>query len=140
MKILLAVDGSPISARAAKHAAKLVTQLADPAQLILFNADPPMLQAVAVKVGLETVQRHHAENGQHAIRAARTVLKRAHVEFSERLAVGEPAEAIVKAAKAERCDLIVMGTHGQGGLQRLLLGSVASKVIALTDLPVTVVR
>ena len=48
--------------------------------------------------------------------------------------------AIIQAAKAERCDLIVMGTHGQGALQRLLLGSVASKVIAQTDIPVTVVR
>lgn len=140
MKILLAVDGSPMSTRAARYAAKLVTQLATPAQLILFNADPPMLQAVAVKIGADTVKRIHTENGQHAIRGARAALKRARVEFSEQLAVGDPAEAIIKAAKAERCDLIVMGTHGQGGLQRLLLGSVAGKVIAQTEIPVTVVR
>ena len=140
MKILLAVDGSPMSTRAAKHAARVAAQLATPAQLVLFNADPPMMQAVAVKIGLEATRRIHAENGQHAIRAARTALKRAHVQFSERLAVGDPAGAIIKAAKAERCDLIVMGTHGQGALQRLLLGSVASKVIAQTDIPVTVVR
>ena len=99
-----------------------------------------MMQAVAVKIGLEATKRIHAENGRHAIRAARTALKRARVGFCERLAVGEPADAIIKAAKAERCDLIVMGTHGQGALQRLLLGSVASKVIAQTDIPVTVVR
>lgn len=140
MKILLAVDGSPMSTRAAKYAARLTAQLATPAQLILFHADPPMLQAVAVKIGLESVKRIHTENGQHAIRAARTALRRARVEFSERLTVGEPAESIVKVASAERCDLIVMGTHGQGALQRLLLGSVASKVIAHTDIPVTVVR
>lgn len=140
MKILLAVDGSPISTRAARHAAKLVAQLATPAQLVLFNADPPMMQAVAVKIGLEAARRIHAENSQHAIRGARAALKRARVPFTETLAVGDPADAIVKAAKAARCDLIVMGTHGQGALQRLLLGSVASKVIAQADVPVTVVR
>ena len=140
MKILLAVDGSPMSTRAARHAAKLLAQLAAPSQLILFNADPPMMQAVAIKIGLEAAKRIHAENSQHAIRGARAALRRARVEFSERLVVGEPADAIIKAAKAERCDLIVMGTHGQGALQRLLLGSVASKVIAQTDIPVTVVR
>ena len=140
MKILLAVDGSPMSTRAARHAAKLVAQMAAPAQLILFNADPPMMQAVAIKIGVEAARRIHTENGQHAIRGARAALKRARVAFSERLVVGEPADAIIKAAKAERCDLIVMGTHGQGALQRLLLGSVASKVIAQTDIPVTVVR
>ena len=53
---------------------------------------------------------------------------------------GNPASCIVTAADVDRTDLIVMGTHGQGALQRLLLGSVASKVIAQTDIPVTVVR
>lgn len=140
MKILLAVDGSPISTRATKYAAKLVTRLAEPAELILLNADPPLLQAVAVKLGLLAVNRYHAENGQYAIRAARTALKRAQVPFIERLVVGEPAETIAKEARKERCDLIIMGSHGHGALQRILLGSVASKVLAHTDIPVTVVR
>ncbi len=80
MKILLAVDGSPISTHAAKHVVKLARQM------------------------------------------------------------GEPAEAIVRHAKTGRFDLIVMGTHGRGPLQALLLGSVAGKVIAHGDTPVTVVH
>ena len=140
MKILLAVDGSPISTRAAKYAVALVRQLAEPAELMLFHADPPLLQAVAVKLGLEAVQRYHAENSKFAIKAARAALTRAQVPFIEMLVVAEPAEAVVRQAKKGHFDLIVMGSHGRSALQGLLLGSVAGKVIAHCDTPVTIVR
>lgn len=140
MKILVAVDGSDIGTRAARHAAKLASQLATPPELVLFNADPPMMQAVAVKIGIEEAHRIHAENGQYALRGARAALKRAQAHFSELLVVGEPAEAIVREAKKGRYDLIVMGTHGRGALEGLFMGSVARKVIAQTNVPVTVVR
>src|SRR5688572_30994231 len=112
MKILLAVDGSPISLRAAKFVAKLAKQLAEPPDVILFNADPPLMQAVAIKLGLQAAARYHAENGAYAVKAARAALKRAHVAFTEKLVVSDPAPSIVKTAKAERCDLVVMGSHG----------------------------
>ncbi|MCW5881672.1 MAG: universal stress protein [Anaerolineae bacterium] len=53
---------------------------------------------------------------------------------------GDPAEAILAAARDNAADLIVMTTHGRGGLRHLLLGSVAEKVIAASPLPVWVVR
>jgi nucleotide-binding universal stress UspA family protein len=68
------------------------------------------------------------------------LLKRAHLDFGELQVVGEPAEAIVREAKRGRYDLVVMGTHGRGALEGLLLGSVARKVIAQSPVPVTVVR
>jgi nucleotide-binding universal stress UspA family protein len=140
MKILLAVDGSPISTRATKHAIKLMRLFAEPSHLVLFHADPPLLQAAAVKLGIEAVQRYHAENNRFAIKAAHAALTRAQVPFTEMLVVAEPAEAIVKQAKKGRFDLIVMGTHGRSALKGLLLGSVAGKVIAHGETPVTVVR
>lgn len=140
MKILLAVDGSPVSTHATKFAIKLVRELAAPSELVLFHADPPLLQAAAIKLGVEAVQRYHAENNQFAIKSAQATLNRAKVTFTEKLVVAEPAEAIVKQAKKGRFDLIVMGTHGRGALKGLLLGSVAGKVIAHGTTPVTVVR
>lgn len=140
MKILLAVDGSPVSSHAVKHVVKLARQLAAPAELILFHADPPLMQAVAVKLGVEQLSRYHADNSRHATKAARAALARAQVPFTELLVVGEPAEAIVRHAAKIRAEVIVMGTHGHGALQGLLLGSVATKVIAHGDIPVTVVR
>ena len=53
---------------------------------------------------------------------------------------GLPYEEIVGAAAQERADLIVMGTHGRGGIDRALLGSVADRVIRLAPCPVVTVR
>jgi nucleotide-binding universal stress UspA family protein len=53
---------------------------------------------------------------------------------------GAVADRIVRAARARRADLIVMGTHGRTGVSRLLLGSVASRVIATSPCPVLTVR
>ena len=140
MKILLAVDGSPVSAHATKHVIKLARLLAETPEVLLFHADPPLLQAAAVKLGVEAVQRYHSENSRFAIKAAHAALTRAQVKFTELLVIAEPAEAIVQQAKKARVDLIVMGSHGRGALKGLLLGSVAGKVIAHGDTPVTVVR
>jgi nucleotide-binding universal stress UspA family protein len=56
------------------------------------------------------------------------------------LAEGRPADEILRLAKATRCDLLVMGTHGRTGLRRMLLGSVAEQVLRRAPCPVLTVR
>jgi len=58
------------------------------------------------------------------------------VPVSQKIVVGEAASTILDLAEQEKCDLIVMGTHGRRGLPRLLLGSVAQKVVARASCPV----
>lgn len=140
MKILLAVDGSPVSRRAVQYAIRLSKQLAKPAVVTLFSADMPLLRAATAKLGADAVREYHADNGEHAVRDARALLKRAKLPFRELLLIADPAEAIVREAKAGKHDLVVMGTRGRGALEGLLLGSVARKVIAQSSVPVTVVR
>ena len=140
MKILVAVDGSPISTNAVKFAIKLTRELAEPAKLTLFHADPPLLNAVARKLGADALKRYHDENSKFATKVARATLNRAHVAFDEELKVDEPAEAIVRYAKSGGFDLIVMGSRGRSALSGLLLGSVTSKVIAHCNIPVTIAR
>ena len=130
MKILIAVDGSPVSKRAIQHAVRLAKALSDPPELVLFHADAPMMKAVAIELGAEQVRRMHEENSRLATRDGRAVLKRAQLPFGE----------LLVEAKRGRYDLIVMGTHGRGALEGLLLGSVARKVLAQSPVPVTVVR
>ena len=53
---------------------------------------------------------------------------------------GSPAQEIVDVARSEQADLVIMGTHGRGGMSRVLLGSVADRVIRLAPCPVLTVR
>jgi len=66
--------------------------------------------------------------------------RKAHVPASAVLLDGWAAEQIARTAKARGAGLIVMGTHGRAGMRRLLLGSVAQRVIALAPCPVLTVR
>lgn len=140
MKILLAVDGSKSSERAARHVVQLATQLVQPPRLTVLNVDLPLLKAAAAKMGARAVAEYHASNADYALRNVRRVLGRAKLEFAEQAVVGDPAPAIVKAIEANKADLAVMGSRGMTALKNLLLGSVASKVLAQSSVPVTLVR
>ena len=62
------------------------------------------------------------------------------VTTSVLLRAGEPADQIIRAARSEKADLIVMGTHGRRGLTRLFMGSVAQRVVGLAPCAVVTVR
>jgi nucleotide-binding universal stress UspA family protein len=63
-----------------------------------------------------------------------------HDTWQVEIAAGHPADAIVRVAEKRNADLIVMGTHGRTGMQHVLLGSVAEKVVRLASCPVLTVR
>lgn len=140
MKILVAVDGSDISLRAVKHARTLARKMAKPARIFLVAVDPAPFPGVETRIGREAMQRLHAESHERMLAPARRALARSQADVRELPVVGEPAEAILEAARTHKADLVVMGSHGRGAVKGILLGSVSSKVIAQTDLPVTIVR
>jgi nucleotide-binding universal stress UspA family protein len=76
----------------------------------------------------EEFERWAARAGEHGV-TARTVLR-----------TGSPYQEIVGVATDEHADLVIMGTHGRGGVSRLLLGSVADRVIRFAPCPVLTVR
>lgn len=140
MRILLAVDGSPVAARAARFVVRLASKLKEEPDVVLLNADEPLLQSVAVHLGVKGVEKYHADNGKLALKTAKTVLNRASVAYEEQLRVGDPAETIVKYANSSKCDLVVMGSHGRNAFKSLFLGSVTIKVLTHCEVPVTIVR
>jgi nucleotide-binding universal stress UspA family protein len=82
-------------------------------------------------------QDHHAE----ALTHLRDLLPMTFAgTWEAEVAVGSPAETIVHIAHERAVDLIVMGTHGRTGLQHVLLGSIAEKVVRLAPCPVLTVR
>jgi nucleotide-binding universal stress UspA family protein len=75
-----------------------------------------------------------------ALKQALSKCKGANVSFKPMAKTGQVAKTIVEVAGEEGVDQIVMGTRGLGGVQGLLLGSVATQVIHLADVPVTLLK
>ena len=81
------------------------------------------------------------EHNEEALTQLRDLMPAAfHGSWEAEVAAGHPAETIVRVAEERKADLIVMGTHGRTGLQHVLLGSVAEKVVRLAPCPVLTVR
>lgn len=140
MNILLAIDGSDASERAARHVVQLSRQLAEPPVLTVINVSAPLLKAASSKLGRKATAEYHASNSEYAVHKARRVLGRAKLAFDEVFLVGDAAQEIARAAGTHDADLIVMGSRGQTTLKGLLLGSVVSKVLAQSKVPLTVIR
>jgi nucleotide-binding universal stress UspA family protein len=91
-------------------------------------------------VTLEHMRELAAEQSRPIIDAAAARLEVAAIGHTVEMLEGDPAEVIARRARELDCDAIVMGTRGKGRIANLIIGSVATKVIHLTTLPVTLVK
>src|SRR3954463_13843595 len=145
MKILVGVDGSPQSLAAldsfTKHlrwfresaasSTKLWRCFGESAPFPLLSPPPPLPYQRAVSwAGHEAVHAYYDEESEEALTPARKLLTDLGIPFSVEKRVGDAAEEIVGCAAAGQFDLVVMGTHGRTSLANLVLGSVATKVLA----------
>jgi len=132
---MLATDLGPASAAATDHAIEITSRLE--ARLLVTSVvgpegqkrDGPGRRIDQVRAGLEAGVQSIVQRA----RAAGTVATFLVWE-------GDPGEAIVNAAEAEDVDLIVVGSHGRGPVERFLLGSVSDFVVRHAGCPVLVVR
>ncbi len=130
-KILLAVDGSPSAEYAAQYLAAYARMLGPGMVTILHVRTPPAGQPAAAG---------HSGHEMETVETARNVLKDAGIPFTWRSEPGEPAQTISRIATEELADEIVMGSRGLGHWKGLVVGSVASRVLQQSDVPVTIVR
>ena len=140
MKILVPVDGSSCSTRAVRYVVKHLRDFGKNCRVAVLYVDPPTIDRVSKYVSAEDLALLHDTSATAALRPAKRILARARVTFRERRLVGEAGAGIARAAGEERSDLIVMGSHGRGALKSLLLGSVVTRTLALSRVPVLVVR
>ena len=139
LKILVPVDGSACATKALEF---VITRLAaSGAEIHLLNVQDPM-DAVQ-KVTCWTAEQCallQQQAGETALASARKQLEAAGVPYTAEVASGPVAQTIEDYARDWQCDLIVMGTRGMGAIGNLVLGSVANKVVHLSNLPVTLVK
>ncbi len=138
-RILMAVDGSQSSLRAVRHVITLAGK-AGPFELHLLTVAPEISEDSVDVLGREEVDRGLMQEGKSALVHAHRLLDEAGLAYSSHIEVGRPSQVIATFAHENACDQIVMGTHGKGTARSVVVGSVAMRVVALADVPVTVVK
>ncbi|MEO8040614.1 MAG: universal stress protein [Betaproteobacteria bacterium] len=140
-KILIAVDGSENSLRAVRHVIAEKDVYREPLSAVLITVQPPVVSgAVKMFLNAEQIEHHYREQGEAALAGARDLLAAAGIPVEHRILVGDVAQTIVRVAKDQGCAQIVMGTRGRGSVAGMILGSVATRVIALADVPVLLLK
>jgi len=141
-RVLVPVDGSPSSERAINYMIQKRSRYRDPHEfeVHLLNVQHPFPGDVSMFIDHDQIKQYHHDEGIKALQSARDALDRAQVPYVFHIGVGDPAEIIAHYAREKECDQIIMGTRGHGRIAGLLLGSVATKVIHLSDVPVLLVK
>jgi len=166
-RILVPLDGSPLSAAVLPHVEKLISETNAEVTLLIVADSTAPIGSVTVgsgdvqdmvsspTVGQPILERRtvirEGETQPQAEKRIKDELETYLAEAASKLAAkgiltaqtvlfGDPVEKIVDHAKGERFDVIAMATHGRSGLARLLAGSVASRVLERADIPVLLVR
>lgn len=141
--VLIATDGSSLSGRAVEHGVGLARALGADVTLLtvserfhVFALDAEQLEETAASFR-EHMKEHALKTLSEAAEAAQVAgLEAAQIHLED----DEPYQAIIRTAERRGCDLIVMASHGRGGVSALLLGSETLKVLTHSKIPVLVVR
>ena len=137
-RILLPTDGSPEMVGVVDHAVDLA-ESHDARLRAMYVVDTASIAELPMEASFDTVSALPDQEGQEAVAKVEAIAA-GRVPVSSVVVDGSPAREIVREAGEADCDVIVMGTHGRGGIDRLLLGSVAERVIRMAPVPVMTVR
>ena len=138
-KILIPCDGSDNGLRVVRYAASLAIRLSD-VQLELLNVQEPFPHKVHAALAEQEIARWQAGEADLILQPARQILDAEEVQYQVRSRVGSPANEIALHVHETQCDAIIMGTRGLSPIVNLVIGSVATKVIYLVDVPVTLIK
>lgn len=139
MKILLAVDGSPYTKKMLAYLA--ANELFSPKnEYVVFTAQMMLPSQARAALGKELVAKYYEDEGQKVVAPVTKFLERRGVKAKASWKIGNPGELIAKLADEGKFDLVVMGSHGHGALMNLMVGSVATRVLANCKVPVLIVR
>lgn len=139
-KLLVPVDSSENSIRALDYAIGLAKQFGLELRLVNAQEEPIVYGGAEVYLTEEKARQLLHEHSEELIKPAVDRARTAGVRFTSAIIVGDVATAIASQAEQNGCDGIVMGTRGMSAIGNLLMGSIATKVIHLSKLPVTLVK
>jgi len=144
-KILIPIDGSELALKAVATGVKLASELG--AQVIFLHAKAPYIAPYAAEVALmdsktqEMFERGISEDSDRILDDAKKVANAAGVANQSVSAVSSRPEVFIEKTVNEMgCDLIVIGTHGRGAVGRFVMGSVTTRLLPISSVPVLVYR
>ena len=139
-KLLVAFDGSNSAVRALRHAIAVAQEHPSVSIHLVVAYEDPIYTDTAVSFPYEAFVEMEVARGAKVLERGVKLLTEAGVPYATEILRGPIASTIAERAEALRCDSIVMGTRGMTAFKNLVLGSVATKVIHASQLPVTLVK
>ena len=141
MKILHPTDFSECAAEAEAVASDFARKLGGELVLVQVLVEAPLYsEGFISRRDVRNVYDAQRKWSEETLEARAEQLRQSGVKTTWRVQFGAPHEEIVRTAEEEHASMIVIGTHGRTGLNRMLLGSVAERVIRLAPCPVMTVR
>ncbi len=138
-KILIATDGSEHTKRAVDNGIELA-KTTEAKLYAIYVIDTAAFASIPMDAAWESMYELLKQEGDEATKYVADKAQAEGLEVERFTVEGHPADEIIKYADTNSVDLIVMGTLGKSGLDRFLLGSVAEKVVRISNIPVLVVR
>lgn len=137
-KILVATDGSDAALKGARAALELAGPFG--AELTVLSVVPPIvLPGDAPWAPMDEIHQSELKRGERVVSETLAALGKTPLTVSMRVMLGPVAETIAEVAESGAFDVVVLGSHGKGAVKRVLLGSVADRVMHLCTRPVLIV-
>lgn len=136
-RILVPTDGSDGTSRVLAHAADLA-RIHDSTLDFVYVVNTAAFANLPMETSWEGVRESLQDEGETVLDEAERAVE--EVPSERHVLEGGPSREIVAYAEQSGADLVVMGTHGRGGINRILLGSVAERVVRSSPIPVLTIR
>jgi len=139
MKILLAVDGSPYTKKMLAYLSTHDELFTPGNSYTVFTVQPLLPPRARAALGKEIVNNYYSEEAEKILAPVSKFLLRHGISAMSHWETGSAGESIARFADSGEFD-IIMGSHGHGTLVNLVMGSVATQVLAHSKIPVLLVR
>jgi nucleotide-binding universal stress UspA family protein len=142
-RILIPVDGSPSVERVVKYLIGMINDgglIGGTTEVHLVNVVPLLSPLISTTMSPEQLDQYYQARSDPDCHVAMALLEQGQVQYTRHLRIGAVAQEIAACAREQQCDSILMGRRGAGPLVSLLIGSVATKVLHLAEVPVTLVK
>ncbi|WP_397535745.1 universal stress protein [Roseateles sp.] len=140
MKILVPVDGSPYTKRMLAYLAAHDEWLGGLHEYTVLHAVPAVPPRAAAVLDKDVLKGYYDDEAEKVLKTLRTFFGKQKIAAEFVAKVGPAADTIAGVLKKGKYDLVIMGSHGHSSLGNLVLGSVATKLMAQSNTPVLLVR